>query len=58
MDRPSGCRGDAPHSIPARQGAQERLHIVEGLVKAVDMIDAIMKTIRAVEGPAAPPAPR
>jgi DNA gyrase subunit A len=29
------------------QKAQDRLHIVEGLVKALDMIDAIVKAIRA-----------
>src|SRR3954447_20179052 len=29
------------------QKAEERLHIVEGLVKALDMIDAIVKAIRA-----------
>ena len=27
--------------------AEARLHIVEGLVKAVDMIDAVVKAIRA-----------
>ena len=29
--------------------AQERLHIVEGLVKALDMIDAVVKAIRAAK---------
>jgi DNA gyrase subunit A len=33
--------------------AQDRLHIVEGLVKALDMIDAIVKTIRASKDRAA-----
>ena len=30
--------------------AEARLHIVEGLVKAVEMIDAVVKAIRAVKG--------
>jgi DNA gyrase subunit A len=33
--------------------AEERLHIVEGLVKAVDMIDAVVKAIRASKDRAA-----
>ncbi len=35
------------------QKAQDRLHIVEGLVKALDMIDAIVKAIRASKDRAA-----
>ena len=35
------------------QKALDRLHIVEGLVKALDMIDAIVKTIRASKDRAA-----
>src|SRR5215475_3812649 len=33
--------------------AEERLHIVEGLVKALDMIDAVVKAIRAAKDRAA-----
>ena len=33
--------------------AQERLHIVEGLLKALDMIDAVVKAIRAAKDRAA-----
>ena len=36
--------------------ARDRAHIVEGLLKAIDMLDAVIAAIRASDGPGARPA--
>ena len=53
MGRPPGRRRHPALAVPAREGRRRGLHIVEGLVKALDMIDAVVKAIRASKDRAA-----
>ena len=53
LARPPGRRRHPAQRSSGSEGRRTRLHIVEGLVKALDMIDAIVKAIRASKDRAA-----
>ena len=58
LHRPPGRGHHPPLASSGSTKAQDRAHIVEGLLKALDVIDEIIAPIRASRRPGRRPAPR